>query len=67
VKNVSYEDEIYMLTLVLQELRHGVDLELVSARFIDRNCSGSRPKVGGYLRGVGGLAESGSWARITRC
>jgi hypothetical protein len=31
------------------------------------NCSGSRPKAGGYLRVVGGLAESGAWARITRC
>jgi multiple sugar transport system permease protein len=31
------------------------------------NCSGSRPKAGGYLRVVGGLAESGAWARVTRC
>jgi hypothetical protein len=36
VKNVSYEDEIYLLTLVLQELHHGVELELHSIRFIDR-------------------------------
>jgi hypothetical protein len=36
VENVSYEDEIYLLTLVLQELHHGVELELHSTRFIDR-------------------------------
>jgi len=34
---------------------------------VERNCSGSRPRAGGYLREVGGLGESGAWARITRC
>lgn len=33
----------------------------------ESNCSGSRPKAGGYRRVVGGLAEWGAWVRITQC
>lgn len=36
MRNVSYEDEIYMASLVLQELDHGAKLEVQSVRFLDR-------------------------------
>jgi hypothetical protein len=36
VRNVSYGDELFLLTLVLRELEQGVRLELESTRFIDR-------------------------------
>jgi hypothetical protein len=34
---------------------------------VGSNCSGSRPKAGGYLREVGGLPGSGAWAKVRRC
>ena len=36
MRNISYGDELYLLTLVLRELEQGVRLELESARFMDR-------------------------------
>lgn len=36
MRNVSYEDEIYLLTLVMQELDHGAKLVVQSSRFLDR-------------------------------
>jgi hypothetical protein len=36
VRNVSYEDEIYMLSLVLRELEHGAGLDVQSTRFLER-------------------------------
>jgi hypothetical protein len=36
LRNVSYEDEIYMASLVLQELDYGVKLDVQSVRFLDR-------------------------------
>ena len=48
---------------LLEELaRYGA--RLVLSR---RNCSGGHPKAGGYLRGFGGLPDSGPWVRIRRC
>jgi len=36
VRTVNYEDEIYLLTLVLQELQFGAKLDVRSMRFLDR-------------------------------
>ncbi len=36
VRTVNYEDEIYLLTLVLQELDYGAKLDVQSTRFLDR-------------------------------
>jgi len=36
VRNVSYEDELYLVQLVLRELEHGVRLDVGSTRFLDR-------------------------------
>jgi hypothetical protein len=36
VRTVNYEDEIYLLTHVLQELDYGAKLDVQSTRFLDR-------------------------------
>lgn len=36
MRTVNYEDEIYLLTLVLQELDYGAKLDVQSTRFLDR-------------------------------
>ena len=36
MRNVSYEDELYLLSLVLKELEHGIRLDVGSTRFLDR-------------------------------
>ena len=36
MRDVSHEDEIYMLSLVLRELEHGAGLDIRSTRFLER-------------------------------
>ena len=66
-QRIKYKNEDLGNTRVVDDFLPTPEQLALKEEKVKGNCSGSRPKAGGYLRVIGGMPVLGVWARITRC